>query len=360
MDWFARQILNWYDSHGRKDLPWQRNRDPYAIWLSEIMLQQTQVTTVIPYFEKFLARFPDVACLAAAPLDDVLHHWTGLGYYARARNLHRAAQQIVAVHGGGLPDSVDALARLPGIGRSTAGAIAASAFGRRTAILDGNVKRVLARFHTVAGWPGQTAVATHLWALSEAHLPDRRIQDYTQAIMDLGALVCRRARPRCEACPLQSRCEARRLASFSDFPGRKPARALPVRPLTFFILLNDAGEVLGTRRPPQGIWGGLWSFPQADGHVADLPDDLLARHGRCSALAPWPVERHTLTHFHMDILPLRGDLRTPASTVMAPGDWLWYSLAAPARIGLATPVRRILTRIRQADPSSTLEQEFSP
>ncbi|MFM1897501.1 MAG: A/G-specific adenine glycosylase [Pseudomonadota bacterium] len=353
-DWFAHQVLQWFDRNGRKHLPWQASRDPYAIWLSEIMLQQTQVPTAIPYFTSFLARFPTLQDLAEAPLDDVLHLWAGLGYYARARNLHRAAQQVISQYGGRMPGTVEELLTLPGIGRSTAGAIAAMAFGQPAAILDGNVKRVLARFHAIEGWPGQAPVARQLWAWAESHLPKTRVADYTQAIMDLGALVCRRSSPDCPACPLRSRCKAHGTGQADRFPGRKPARALPVRCLTFFILCRRGGEVLLQRRPAQGIWGGLWSFPEADRHVHELPQALVERLGPAEHLRPWAIERHTLSHFHMDILPLLGVLDSPPALVMEPGDWLWYSWVQPAPVGLAAPVQRLLAKLHSGLPDSSM------
>lgn len=240
---FAARLLRWYDRHGRKDLPWQRARTPYTVWVSEVMLQQTQVATVIPYFERFMARFPDVRTLADAPLDAVLAHWSGLGYYSRARNLHRAAQQIRDRHGGVFPEDMDAIAALPGIGRSTAGAILAQALGQRHAILDGNVKRVLTRHRAIAGWPGQSAVERRLWEIAEAETPHARVADYTQAIMDLGAMVCTRARPRCGACPVADDCAARAAGTVSRYPAPKPRKTLPVRQTRMLLVTNGEGEV---------------------------------------------------------------------------------------------------------------------
>ena len=241
---FHRRLLHWFRHHGRHDLPWQSPRDAYRVWVSEIMLQQTQVATVIPYFERFMARFPDLASLASADLDQVLHLWTGLGYYARARNLHRAAGVIVAEHGGRFPTDFEAVLALPGIGRSTAGAILAQACDQRHAILDGNVRRVLARHRAIEGWPGQKAVENTLWALAEELTPAEDVADYTQAIMDLGATVCTRSQPRCAACPLAEDCQARAAGRQADFPGRRPRKALPERHTRMLLLRDAEGQVL--------------------------------------------------------------------------------------------------------------------
>ena len=262
MDDFATSLLAWFDQHGRRDLPWQRAINPYRVWVSEIMLQQTQVATVIPYFERFTGRFPTLAELASADLDEVLHHWTGLGYYARGRNLHKAARVVVADHQGELPRCVEVLQSLPGIGRSTAGAIAAIAYGIRAPILDGNVKRVLTRFHAVAGYPGVPAVARTLWQLADQHTPARRVADYTQAIMDLGATVCVRNGPSCHRCPIQTGCEALEAGVVDAYPGKKPRKNKPVRAARLFVLHDGRGGCLLEQRPENGIWGGLWTPPE--------------------------------------------------------------------------------------------------
>ena len=261
-DPFARALLAWFDQHGRHDLPWQTDPTPYRVWVSEVMLQQTRVPTVLRYFPGFMERFPDVAVLAEAPLDDVLHLWSGLGYYARARNLHRAASVVRDAHDGRMPDQREALEALPGIGRSTAGAILALAHGQRHAILDGNVKRVLARYHLVEGWPGRSAVLDRLWGLAESHTPRRRVAAYTQAIMDLGATVCTRSRPLCRACPLAESCGALSHGRTAELPSPRPKPTLPERTTAFLILRDSHGRVLLERRPPSGVWGGLWSFPE--------------------------------------------------------------------------------------------------
>ena len=261
-DPFSTQLLAWFARHGRKDLPWQSDPSPYRVWVSEIMLQQTQVATVIPYYQTFMTRFPDVRRLAAAPLDEVLHLWSGLGYYARARNLHRAASLICSEHQGDVPSDLAALEALPGIGRSTAGAILALSAGQRHPILDGNVKRVLSRVYRVEGWYGHGEVARQLWELAERHTPKTQVAAYTQAIMDLGATLCTRGKPACARCPLQDQCAAYRDDCVGAYPASRPRRTLPVRESRVLLLCNAAGEVLLQRRPPVGIWGGLWSFPE--------------------------------------------------------------------------------------------------
>jgi A/G-specific adenine glycosylase len=339
---FARRLLAWHATHGRHDLPWVRRRSAYTVWLSEIMLQQTQVRTVIPYFERFIATFPDVAALAAARPDEVLHLWTGLGYYSRARNLHAAVRVVVERHGGELPRDLEALMALPGIGRSTAGAILAQAHGLAHPILDGNVKRVLTRYHAVPGWPGEPAVATRLWALAAAHLPTRRVRDYTQALMDLGATVCTRARPRCTACPLAMACAARARDCVADFPAPRPRRAVPERSTCFLVIENGTGAVLLERRPPRGIWGGLWCFPE----IASAADagTRLARLGlrAVTAVRPLPSFVHGFTHFRLAVAPLHVRARAVPGEVRERDDLRWHSPADSTRIGLSAPVVRLL------------------
>lgn len=339
---FSQRLLGWFDRHGRKDLPWQQSISPYRVWVSEIMLQQTQVQTVIPYYIRFMEALPDVEALAKAPQDQVLHHWTGLGYYARARNLQRAARIVVEDMSGRFPTDVETLITLPGIGRSTAGAITSIAGGARAPILDGNVKRVLARFHRVAGWPGKSAVMAELWELAEQHTPSQRVADYTQAIMDLGATVCTRSKPACDRCPLALDCEALANGNPGDYPGRKPKKTIPTRATVFIIIQNAEGDILMERRPPQGIWGGLWCFPQVES--TEGVDDWLERQG----VTAWGNRtlgepfRHTFSHYHLDIQPL---LITDASlpeAVMAGDKRLWYNRRAPATVGLAAPVARLL------------------
>ncbi len=341
---FARRLLAWHARHGRHDLPWQRRRTPYRVWVSEIMLQQTQVATVIPYYARFLERFPDVAVLAAAPVDEVLHLWTGLGYYARARNLQQAAKLIVAEHRGRFPTEFEQVADLPGIGRSTAGAILALARGRRHAILDGNVKRVLARYHAVPGWPGDKRVEQELWALAEAHTPRTRLADYTQAIMDLGATLCTRGKPDCGRCPLAADCRAHALGRETAFPGTRPRKTLPLKRTRMLMLLRD-GAVLLTRRPPAGVWGGLWGFPEI-GAQADARAWCRERLGMSPRTSTaWPVLRHTFSHFHLDIEPIRLELKLDGASVRDADGEKWVKLGAAARLGLPAPVKSLLERL---------------
>ena len=264
----SKRLLTWYDRHGRKTLPWKRVRDPYRIWVSEIMLQQTQVTTVIPYFERFMARFPNVKTLARANSNDVLHLWTGLGYYARARNLHKAAKLTVQQHRGIFPRAFDAVTDLPGIGRSTAGAILALAYGQRHAILDGNVKRVLARYHAIGTPVNKRETEEQLWRLAARHTPRTRVAAYTQAIMDLGATLCTRTKPDCARCPLRVTCRAYRLGAPQNFPMRRARPLAPVKSVSMLMIRDARQRVLLQRRPPVGIWGGLWGFPEFSGSDA--------------------------------------------------------------------------------------------
>lgn len=350
-DCFSQRLLAWFDDHGRKDLPWQGGREPYAIWVSEIMLQQTQVTTVIPYFERFLARFPDVTSLALAALDEVLHLWSGLGYYARARNLHRAAQVVCERHGGAFPASFEDVLELPGIGRSTAAAILAFSSGARHVILDGNVRRVLCRYHAIEGWPGRPKVEQALWSLAEAHTPQVRVADYTQAIMDLGATLCTRSRPGCQHCPVSDGCQAFQQQRQRDYPAPRPRKHLPVRQTTMLLLFNALGEVLLERRPPSGIWGGLWSLPEWDG-AQGVEEWCRHRYG-CTVGAPRrnDVLRHTFSHFHLDILPLALPAEPCRHMTMESRGIVWYNTQHPDERGLAAPVRRLLQQVTPTNPS---------
>ena len=343
-DDFAERILAWFDAHGRKDLPWQRQPGPYAVWISEIMLQQTQVATVIPYYGRFMARFPDLRSLADAPIDAVLRHWSGLGYYARARNLLRTAQLLRDRHAGEFPRDAALLEALPGIGRSTAAAILALSFGDRHAILDGNVKRVLARYHACDGWPGDTAVSKRLWEYAARHTPDRRVADYTQAMMDLGATLCTRTRPRCGDCPLADDCRACARGDPARYPAPRPRKTLPVRVRHMLMVMTPSRELLLQKRPPAGIWGGLWSFPEFDDADA-LRDWCLIHLSHRADAKMHPGMRHTFSHFHMDIVPHLVTLDNPTDFVMEAGQWLWYNPNQTGDVGLSAPVLRLLGRL---------------
>ncbi|MEE4145656.1 MAG: A/G-specific adenine glycosylase [Halieaceae bacterium] len=342
---FATRVLAWFDRHGRKDLPWQRDTSPYRVWVSEIMLQQTQVKTVIPYFERFMQALPSVQALAAAGEDDVLHLWTGLGYYARGRNLHRAAKYICSELGGEFPRTVEGLCELPGIGRSTAGAIVSIAYGQRAVILDGNVKRVLARYRAIGGWPGQGAVHEQLWQLAGQYTPAGRSADYSQAVMDLGATLCTRSTPDCERCPLADDCEALALGQQLSFPGKKPRRTLPVKSTAFIMASASNGDIWLERRPGSGIWGGLWCFPELahPGLAADWCRDRLGVAP--ASIELWPGFRHTFSHYHLDIQPVRVTLPSDPTAVMEAPDQLWYNRRRPAAVGLAAPVASLLAQL---------------
>ena len=316
----AGRLIRWYARHGRKNLPWQRDPTPYRVWVSEIMLQQTQVSVVIGYYERFMTRFPDLAALADAPLDDVLGLWTGLGYYSRARNLHRAAAVVRDRHGGAMPRGLDALVALPGIGRSTAGAILALSHGDRHPILDGNVKRVLCRYHGVGGWPGEGRVERTLWGLAERHTPHQDVAAYTQAIMDLGATLCVRSRPLCATCPLEADCAARREGVQARYPAPRPRRATPHRKTAFLVLRDPGGALLLERRPPAGIWGGLWCFPECEPD-ADVEAVCRSRFGvrpaTTTALAPIA---HGFTHFKLDVYPILVEVDDDDGSIAASSD----------------------------------------
>lgn len=311
------------------------------------MLQQTQVTTVIPYFERFMARFPTVTDLANAPLDEVLHLWTGLGYYARARNLHKAAQQVATLHGGEFPQTFAEIAALPGVGRSTAGAILSLALGKHYPILDGNVKRVLARCYAVSGWPRKKEVENTLWTLSEQVTPAHGVERFNQAMMDLGAMVCTRSKPKCTLCPLQNGCIAAAHESWSCYPGKKPKQTLPER-TGYFLLLQHNQEIFLAQRPPSGLWGGLYCFPQFASED-ELREWLAQRHVNADNLTQLNAFRHTFSHFHLDIVPMW----LPVSSLdacMDEGSALWYNLAQPPSVGLAAPVERLLQQLRTGAP----------
>jgi A/G-specific adenine glycosylase len=338
---FAPALLDWFDVAGRKDLPWQRDPTPYRVWVSEIMLQQTQVGTVVAYFESFMRRFPDIPTLAAAPLDEVLHLWSGLGYYARARNLQRAAQILVERHDGRLPGSIDDMIALPGIGRSTAGAILALSRGERHPILDGNVKRVLARQFGVDGQAGDPEVARRLWALADACTPSERVAEYTQAIMDLGATVCTRANPACLLCPVSPGCIARREHRQSQLPGARPKRPRPQREVWAVFARRGMHELLLERRPPQGIWGGLWGLPEFPTRAHAI------QWSRERLLDPAPAEtgpalRHTFSHFELTMHTLVVRCTGLPTAVRDDDRYVWYDMQNPQRLGLPKPIATLI------------------
>ncbi|WP_121500652.1 A/G-specific adenine glycosylase [Entomohabitans teleogrylli] len=343
---FSRQVLAWYDKYGRKTLPWQQEKTAYKVWLSEVMLQQTQVSTVIPYFQRFMARFPTVTDLANGPLDEVLHLWTGLGYYARARNLHKAAQQVAQRHGGTFPEDFASVADLPGVGRSTAGAVLSLALGKHFPILDGNVKRVLARCYAVEGWPGKKEVENRLWQISSDVTPAEGVSQFNQAMMDLGAMVCTRSKPKCELCPLNDGCIAFAHGTQAKYPGKKPKQTLPER-TGYFLLMQDQQSLFLMQRPPVGLWGGLYCFPQFDDRQA-LCDWLAQRHIPADNLTQLNAFRHTFSHFHLDIVPMWLPVSSFAGC-MDGAAGLWYNLGQPPSVGLAAPVERLLQQLR-AEP----------
>ena len=350
---YATRLLAWFDVHGRHDLPWQHPRTPYRVWLSEIMLQQTQVRVVIPYFERFVAALPDVRALAAAPQDTVLALWSGLGYYARARNLHAAAKVCAELHDGDLPRDPDALRALPGIGRSTAGAILSQAWGDPFPILDGNVKRVLARRHAVEGWPAQPKVEKQLWAIAETLLPTTRLADYTQAQMDFGATLCTRHNPACLLCPVNVDCAAFAQGRVDELPTPRPTKALPEREASVLLLEDSKGRVLLEKRPPTGIWASLWSLPQADDEARAI--DWLHAHAPGLVDAAdldasrrlLPVQ-HGFTHFRLRLQPLHWHGLAARHHVRDNDALRWVARDELATLGIPAPIRTLLLAPRIA------------
>ena len=353
VDRYADTLLRWFDVSGRHDLPWQHPRTPYRVWLSEIMLQQTQVRVVVPYFERFVRALPDVRALAAAPLDEVLALWSGLGYYARARNLHAAAVRCAQLHGGELPRDFDDLLALPGIGRSTAGAILSQAWGARFPILDGNVKRVLCRVHGIAGWPGLPAVEKQLWAVAGGHVagvPDGRMADYTQAQMDFGATLCTRHAPACVLCPLQETCVALREGRVEDLPTSRPGKPLPEREAFALLLRDSQGRVLLQRRPPAGIWAALWSLPEYA--ATDDARAWFERHvgDGFDGARVLPSIAHGFTHFRLNLRPLAWDDVALRASVGDHADLRWLAHDELASLGIPAPIRALLETTLPARP----------
>ena len=340
---FASRVIDWQKLHGRHDLPWQNTQDPYAIWVSEIMLQQTQVSSVVGYYQRFMQRFPDIAALAEASQEEVLQYWSGLGYYSRARNLHAAAQNILHEHSGKFPEAIDSIQALPGIGRSTAAAIAAFAFGQHQAILDGNVKRVLARCFGIEGWPGQPQIQKRMWLLAEALLPQQEIEAYTQGLMDLGATLCTR-KPECSRCPLHEVCIAHREGKAHSIPTPKPRKPVPQRE-TVMLLLFSGNEILLQKRPQTGIWGGLWSLPEVAASE-NAGETVKQRFGlETEPLPALPPLIHAFTHFTLRITPQPLLIRSKPRQSMQPG-WLWLDLADAVDAALPAPVKKLLRQMK--------------
>ena len=349
---FQNQIFLWFDQFGRTHLPWQQNKTPYRVWVSEIMLQQTQVSTVIPYFERFMEQFPDVHSLAKAHEDTVLHLWTGLGYYTRARNLHRTAKIISKQYQGNFPNGLDELVALPGIGRSTAGAILSIAFHQCATILDGNVKRVLTRFHGITEWPGEKKTADVLWEIAEKYSPSIRTADYSQAMMDLGATLCTRGKPRCEACPLIKNCIAHEKGIEKTIPASKPKKILPIKSATL-LLIQHKHRILLEKRPPSGIWGGLWSPPEISLHAnASEITAFCKKNLRIAAnkIQFKAIFRHTFSHFHLDILPAVITTSATRTKSMDSDQQIWYNLLETQAVGLPAPVKKLLRNLANDTP----------
>jgi A/G-specific adenine glycosylase len=335
---FSKHLLDWWDLHGRKDLPWQHPRSAYRVWVSEIMLQQTQVKTVIPYFDRFIKRFPDIQSLADSSTDDVLALWSGLGYYARARNLLKTASICQKKHAAELPKTPDELAALPGIGESTANAIYSQAYDQPAVILDGNVKRVLSRYFAVEGWPGKSSIHKQLWNIAEQLLPANRGADYSQAIMDLGATLCTRSKPACKQCPVNDTCKAFKSDTVEQFPAPRPRLNKSRKTIQMIMLIDSNGKVLLERRPPTGIWGGLWSLP-ADDDGRPLQQRLGLNGSQLQSLSSL---QHQLTHIHMTINPLIGHSELPSTGVECAADQAWFGQQEWQSLGLPKPVRQLL------------------
>ena len=341
---FSQRVISWYDKHGRKHLPWQQNKTPYRVWLSEIMLQQTQVITVIPYFEKFVSKFTTISKLANAPQDEVLHLWTGLGYYARARNLHKASQIMRDEFSGIFPTEIDDVIKLPGIGKSTAGAILSLSLGQHHAILDGNVKRILTRHQVITGWSGHKSVENKLWQVATSYTPQNDIQKYNQAMMDIGSSICTRSKPCCEKCPVAIDCLAQLSGRQADFPNKKEKKSIPTRQ-AIMLIIQDSNKVWLQKRPPAGIWGGLWCFPQFDDQN-QLQYFLDENNLTIKDLTELDSFRHTFSHFHLDINAfILNKNKLSQCHIMEPKDSLWYNMQKPDKVGLAAATQRLLTSI---------------
>ncbi|VFP87397.1 A/G-specific adenine glycosylase [Candidatus Erwinia haradaeae] len=340
---FSKRILIWSNTHGRTSLPWQQNKTLYTVWVSEVMLQQTLVATVVPYFERFIIRFPDIKSLAISPLDDILYLWTGLGYYIRARNLHKSAELILNKYDGIFPTSLEEVLALPGIGRSTAGAILSLTLGKNFPILDGNVKRVLTRYFSISGWPGRKSIEKKLWAVSREVTPSSETGEYNQAMMDLGSLVCTNSNPRCFICPLYTGCSSRIHSSWMQYPGKKPGFTLPHKK-TWFLLIQVGKKIWLQRRPLNGVWAGLFCFPEYKSEVdlrLSIKQYLLSNH----KIYQMDLIRHTFSHFYLDIIPIRVELSTICN-VHHYGVGVWYNLLDPPSVGLSAPIVRLINILR--------------
>lgn len=341
---FAQRVLKWAAKHGRKQLPWQQQRTPYRVWVSEIMLQQTQVETVIPYFEKFMQRFPTIQALAKAPQDEVLHYWSGLGYYARARNLHKAAQIIWQDYQGEFPLEINEVISLPGIGRSTAGAILSLSHDQKHTILDGNVKRVLARYQAITGWPGKANIEKQLWGIAEDLTPNKDNADYSQAMMDLGATVCTRTKPNCEQCPVSSDCMALESDLQHLLPSSKPKKSIPTRNTVMLAVTNKQTGLLMQRRPNHGVWGGLWSFPEFDSEESAIDWCLRTFQQVPESQQLMKPITHIFSHFRLMITPVAVQYVTPIHWVMEGDEWVWYKHGS-SQVGLAAPVNQLVKQL---------------
>jgi A/G-specific adenine glycosylase len=363
---FSADLIGWQQVHGRHTLPWQNTRDAYLVWLSEIMLQQTQVSAVLGYYARFLERFPTLCDLAAAPVEDVMAQWSGLGYYTRARNLHKCAQRVVAEYDGVFPSDPVLLAELPGIGRSTAAAIAAFSSGRRAAIMDGNVKRVFARVFGIDTYPGEKKTEEAMWRRAEALLPESGIESYTQGLMDMGATLCTRSSPSCERCPMQPRCVAFKTGRTKDLPVRKPKKTVPEKHAVMLVIV-DGGRVLLEQRPPSGIWGGLLSLPELAGHTAAEDDEVeptdhdallraVGKFGEMESCERLSTVTHVFTHYKLHIAPHRITLSRRLALAAESGH-TWLNAADVATAALPAPVKKLLLEL-VGDTSAAQQRMF--
>ena len=350
---FSSNVIDWQKKHGRKNLPWQKQRNAYRVWVSEIMLQQTQVATVIPYYQRFMDTFPTLADLASAQLDQVLQLWTGLGYYARARNLHKTAQLLITEQQGEWPKELNALIDLPGIGRSTAGAILSLGMNKKGIILDGNVKRILARYHCVEGWPDSSKTNKLLWLHAETYTPNRGSKTFNQGMMDLGASLCSKKAPQCIQCPLQQGCEAFAKQSQDQFPHSKPKVKSPQKTTSMLMIIRNQNQVLLQQRPPQGIWGGLWSFPECDHLDQTTIEKYCANQLGIDAglLNTWRPIKHTFSHFQLTISPIELNYKKTRDQISESNASVWHSFNEPPSFGVATPIKKILTKLSDCYPA---------